>query len=129
VDAGHRIVLVVRTRQQRRQLELLDVVLQALQGLSKLLLGLGLPLVQELVEDLGFLEAYGEALVPLDLCPQAREAPVQLLAPGGVVPDIGLRELGLDLGSLLALPIEVKGTPSRCPAVPRAFRWPRCNRS
>jgi hypothetical protein len=104
-------------------------VLEALQGFGQLRLGLALPLVQELVEDLNLLQLLGELLVSIDLAAQARETPVQLLTPRGVVPDVRLGQLSLDLGSLLALPIEVKGTPSRWPAVPRASEWSPCSRS
>jgi hypothetical protein len=65
-------------------------VFETLQGLGEIGLRLAVPFVEELVEDLGLLQLLGEPLVSIDLAAQAREAPVQLLAPRGVVPDVRL---------------------------------------
>jgi hypothetical protein len=95
-------------------------VLQALHGIIELSPDLRMTLLEELVEDLDFLQSLSERLVPIDLASEPGQAGVQLLAASRVIPDPGLRQEGLDPGGLLALTLEVKGTPSRWPAVRKA---------
>jgi hypothetical protein len=90
VDAGHRVVLVVRPRQEGSELQALDVVLQPLQRLGEVGLRLAVTLIEELVENLGFLQPLGELVVPLDLVSETGQPGVQLLAAGGVIPDVRL---------------------------------------
>jgi hypothetical protein len=120
VERGHGVVAVVLAAEQGRQLELGHVSIEAVQRGGELALGLRVGgLVEELVEDLGLLDQLGQAVVPLEVVPDRRERPGQLLPAGRVAPDAGLRDLPLELLGLPAFPVDVKGTPSR---------WRACRR-
>jgi hypothetical protein len=106
-------VVVVRTRQERRELDGLDVPLEVLEPGRELPreLRVGLAL-EELVGGLEVAQRALEPFVAVDLLLEAGEPLRQLLASCGVVPELGVRCLALEVGELRALAVDVKGTPS-----------------
>jgi hypothetical protein len=117
VKAGYGVAGVVLAGQERGQLELGHLGLEAFEARGQLPLGLPVArLVDELVKDLGFLEAFGEVVISLQVLADPGQRGGQLLGAGGVVPEAGVGELLLELLGLPALSVEVKGTPSRSPA-------------
>jgi hypothetical protein len=130
VQRRHCVVAVILPAQERRELELPEIGLQALQGRGELALGLGIgALVEELVEDLDLLEPLGKRVVPLELLAEAGQPPGQVLGPGGVVPQAGLGDGSLELVGLAAASIDVKDTPSRSRPAPPGLGRGRCARS
>jgi hypothetical protein len=130
VEAGHGIVAVVLPAEEGGQLQLGQVSLQPVQGLLQLPLDLAVgALVQELVEDLGLLEALGQGVVAIEVLADPGQMGGQPLAAGGIVPDVGTGELPLEVGDLLPAALDVKGTPSRWRAFRRGPSRVRCIRS
>jgi hypothetical protein len=117
VEAGDGVVAVVFAAEERRQLQPADRGLQLVQGPSEIALDLPVrALVEELVEDLGLLELLGQRVEALDLLSDPGQAGGQLLAAGGVVPEVGTGELLLEVVPFRPAGLDVKGTPSRSPA-------------
>jgi hypothetical protein len=105
--------------QERRELELLDVGLEALDAARQLLREVGVRLLrQHLVEGLDVADTALEGLVPVDVLLEAGELAGDLLPPGRVVPQGRIGGLPLEIVQLRALALDVKGTPWR----------PRCAR-
>jgi hypothetical protein len=112
VQRGDGVVRVVLTAEERDELELVEVGVETVEVSGELLLGLGIGrLIEELVEDLGLLDALGQLVVELDVRADPRQGAVQVLGPLLVVPDARLAQLPFELVSLRAAPVDVKGTP------------------
>lgn len=130
MEGGDRIVRVVLTAEERYELELVEVRVEPVEMGAELFLGLRIgAFVEELVEDLGLLDALRQCVVQVEVASDAGEGPVQVLRALRVVPDVRLGELALELVRLRAAAIDVKGTPSRSPASRRNPSRARCARS
>jgi hypothetical protein len=70
-------------------------------------------LVQDLIEDLGFLKTLGQAVVTVQVRPDTGEIGGQALAAGLVVPYARLGQPALERLGLGPARVDVKGTPSR----------------
>jgi hypothetical protein len=68
---------------------------------------------EQLVDRRGVVEAANESVVAVELGPEAGEPRRQALAAIGIVPERGIRRLPLELDELVALRVDVKGTPWR----------------
>jgi hypothetical protein len=117
VERGDGVVGVVLAPQERRELELPQIGIETLEMGDELLLRLGIGrLVEELVEDLGLLDALGQRVVELEVVADVREGAGQILRALRVVPDAGLGRLAFQLVRFRSATVDVKGTPSRSPA-------------
>jgi hypothetical protein len=123
-------VCVVGPRQQRGQLDPLQLLLETIQARLELARQLGIGLVlEELVGRLEIAERALEPIVPVDLVLQSSESSGERLPAGRFVPDRRVRCLSLDLDEPGALAVDVKGTPSRTARAPGACGDVRCGRS
>jgi hypothetical protein len=129
VDRHDRVALVVLTRQQRADVELLEGLPQSRDPGDDLLLdGLVAFGLRELVEDLQVVEASREVVDLLDVVVEPRQVREQLAGGVGVVPEIGGRGPFAELVRLQTFRVYVKDRPwpprGRLPR-PRA---PACGR-
>jgi hypothetical protein len=107
-------VRVVGAREQRRELDLLEISLEGADRLPELLRQLGVVRVlQQLVDRLGVTELAFQRVEPVDLGVQPRELRGDLLGPSLVVPEVGIGRLLLEPRGLRAFAVDVKGTPWR----------------
>jgi hypothetical protein len=96
VERRDRVVGVVLAAEQRHQLQLVQLRVEAVQVRYELLLRLRIGrFVEKLVEDLGLLDALGEPVVELEIGTDPGEGAVQVLGALRVVPDVRLGELAL----------------------------------
>jgi hypothetical protein len=112
VQRGDGVVRVVLAAEQRDELELVEVGVETVEVSGELPLRLGVGrLLEELVENLGLLDALGELVVERDVGAYAGEVAVQVLGAPGVVPDPGLAQAAFERTGLRAAAVDVKGTP------------------
>jgi hypothetical protein len=108
----HGVVRVVLAAEQGDELELVEVGIEPVEVCDELFLRLGVGrLLEELVEDLGLLDALGELVVERDVRADPCQRAVQVLGALGVVPDAGLTQATFEAVSLRAAAVDVKGTP------------------
>jgi hypothetical protein len=87
VQRSNRVVTVVLTTQERGQLQLVEIGADPLQRASELALRLRVgALLEELVQDLGLLDPFGQVVIPLQLRSEGGERAGQPLPAAGVVP-------------------------------------------
>jgi hypothetical protein len=107
-------MIVVGAREERRELDLLQIPLESRKTRLELLRQLGIGLVlEQLVGRLEIAERPLEPFVSIDLVLQPREPLGQVLRSGLVVPESGVRGLPFELTQLRAFSLDVKGTPWR----------------
>jgi hypothetical protein len=113
MDAGHGVVVIVLSAQERLELQAFDVVLEGLQGPLELSSELLIVLVgEELVHGPSIGEPSLEPVGELDVSPEPGESGGQGLPASRVIPHRGVGSLPFERGYLGALALDVKGTPS-----------------
>jgi hypothetical protein len=123
-------VAVVGTGQERRELDLLQIRLEAGDGGLELPRELGIVrIVQELVDRQSIIEFALQGIEAIELAFQTGERRGDALALRGVVPERGIGRLLLQIRRLGPLGVDVKGTPWPRRRVPRGPAGVRCDRS
>jgi hypothetical protein len=107
-------MIVVGAGEERRELDLLQILLESRKTRLEFPRQLGIGLVlEQLVGRLEIAERPLEPVVSIDLVLQSGEALGQLLRAELLVPERGVRGQPFELTQLRALALDVKGTPWR----------------
>jgi hypothetical protein len=123
-------VTVVRPRQQRGELDLLQIALERPDRLVELRRELRVVrIAEQLVDREGVVEFALQGIEAIELRLQARQGRGDALTLRRVVPERRVRRLSLEVRDAVALPVDVKGTPWRRRRAPRDPATAPCDRS